>query len=140
MAKVRSKVNVSITSVGGSSFQAIGNRINVSGPSRTSQEIDGTDMDSPSKEYFGDLQDGGELTVSGNFNTTDVGQSAVEAAVGNQRDVKVEYLNPADDSVLRTYDFTAAVLEWSTDASSGSMLTYECRFRISGAITRTDPV
>jgi hypothetical protein len=144
MAKVLSKTKFYIgqgdpdtTTPAADTFDRVGNLITTTGPEFTKDDIEHTDMDSVLKEFFGDLANPGNFNFTANRNFGQVGQTAARALVQGQeqRNMKVERLDPADDSVLETADFRGEVMEWSEEASQGAAFTITGRCKISGAVT-----
>jgi hypothetical protein len=146
MAKVLSKSVLYIgqgiapaTAPGADTFDTIGNLTALSGPEFSKDEIEHTDMDSTSKEFFGDLPNPGSINFTANRNFGDAGQSAARADVLQQvqRNIRVERLDPANDAVLETVDFVGEVMEWTEDAGQASVFTITGRIKISGDVTIT---
>jgi len=146
MAKVLSKSVLYLgqgvapaTPPGSDTFDTIGNLSAISGPSFSKDEVEHTDMESTAKEFFGDLPNPGELSFTCNRNFGDTGQGALrdDAAGQTQRNVRIERLDPADDSVLETVNFIGEVMEWSEDSTQGSPMTITGRIKISGSVTFT---
>lgn len=144
MAKVLSKSVLYLgqgvapaTLPGVDTFDTVGNLTAMSGPEFSKDEIEHTDMDSTAKEFFGDLPNPGSMNFTANRNFGDVGQDAVrdDALQQVQRNVRIERLDPADDSVLETVDFVGEVMEWTEDAAQSSVFTITGRIKISGAVT-----
>lgn len=120
-------------------FDTVGNLTALGGPELSKGEIEHTDMESTAKEYFGDLPDAGSLNFSANRNFGNAGQVAArdDAQQQVQRNIRVERLDPADDSVLETLDFIGEVMEWSEDASQASVFVITGRIKISGTMAFT---
>ena len=146
MAKVLSKSVLYIgqgvapgVAPGADTFDVIGNLSALSGPEFSKDEIEHTDMDSTAKEFFGDLPNPGSINFTANRNFGDAGQTAARADALQQvqRNVRVERLDPADDSVLETVDFVGEVMEWTEDAAQASVFTITGRIKISGDVTIT---
>lgn len=144
MAKVLSKTKLYIgqgvapgVAPGADTFDAVGNITATTGPDITKDEIEHTDMDSTSKEYFGDLANPGSLSFTCNRNFGNLGQTAARADAQQQvqRNIRIERIDPADLSVLETADFIGEVMEWSEDASQSSPFIVTGRIKISGDIT-----
>ena len=74
-----------------------------------------------------------------NRNFGNAGQTAVRADVQTQvqRNIRIERLDPADDSVLETVDFIGEVMEWTEDSSQSSPFSVTGRIKISGSLTIT---
>ena len=146
MAKVLSKSVLYIgqgvapgTPPGSDTFDKIGNLVSISGPEFSKDEIESTDMESTAKEFFGDLPNPGSLNFTCNRNFGDAGQTAARTDVQAQiqRNVRIERLDPADDSVLETVDFIGEVQEWTEDAAQASVFTITGRIKVSGSVTFT---
>lgn len=146
MAKVLSKTRLFLgqgvapgVSPGADTFDRIGNISAASGPELSKDDIEHTDMDSTIKEFFGDLANPGSISFTANRNFGDTGQDAArdDAQAQIQRNVRIERLDPADDSVLETVDFIGEVMEWSEDATQASPFTVTGRIKISGPLTFT---
>ena len=118
-------------------FDTIGNLTALSGPEFSKDEIEHTDMESVAKEFFGDLPNPGSINFTSNRNFGDAGQTAArgDALQQVQRNIRVERLDPADDTVLETVDFVGEVMEWTEDASQAAVFTVTGRIKISGAVT-----
>lgn len=146
MAKVLSKTRLFLGQgvapgvlPGADVFDRIGNITAASGPELSKDDIEITDMDSTIKEFFGDLANPGSIGFTVNRNFGDVGQDAARADAQSQivRNVRIERLDPADDSVLETVDFNGEVMEWSEDATQASPFTATGRIKITGPLTFT---
>ncbi len=146
MAKVLSKTRLFLGQgvapgvlPGADTFDRIGNISAASGPELSKDDIEHTDMDSTIKEFFGDLANPGSISFTANRNFGDTGQDAAraDAQAQIQRNVRIERLDPADDSVLETVDFVGEVMEWSEDATQASPFTVTGRIKISGPLTFT---
>ncbi len=146
MAKVLSKSKLYIgqgvapgVAPGADTFDQVGNVTALSGPSYSKDEVEHTDMESTAKEFFGDLTDYGEITFTCNRNFGNAGQTAARTDAGGQtkRNIKIERLDPADDSVLETADVIGEVMEWNEDATQGSPFTVTGRIKLSGTVTIT---
>jgi hypothetical protein len=122
---------------GGDVFDVIGNLSALSGPEYSKDEIEHTDMDSTAKEFFGDLPNPGSINFTANRNFGNAGQTAARADALQQvqRNIRVERLDPADDSILETVDFVGEVMEWSEDAAQSSVFTVTGRIKISGDVS-----
>lgn len=118
-------------------WDTVSNRTTITGPEATKSDIENTDMDSTSKEYFGDLPDNGSINISGNRNFGNAGQAAARTQAGSNltRAMRVQWLDPSDDSVQETAVFFGEIMEWSVDASQGSANTFTTRAKITGDVT-----
>jgi len=144
MAKVLSKSRLYIGQgiapgvlPGADVFDRIGNISAATGPELSKDDIEHTDMDSTIKEFFGDLANPGSVSFTANRNFGDAGQIAAraDAQAQTQRNVRIERIDPADDSVLETVDFVGEVMEWSEDSTQAAPFTVTGRIKISGALT-----
>lgn len=146
MAKVLSKSVLYIgqgvapaTPPGSDTFETIGNLTALSGPEISKDEIEHTDMESISKEFFGDLANPGSISFTCNRNFGNAGQTAARTGAQEQvqRNIRIERLDPADDSILETVDFIGEVMEWSEDAAQASVFVITGRIKISGTLSFT---
>lgn len=146
MAKVLSKTRLFLGQgvapgvlPGADVFDRVGNISAATGPEFSKDDIEHTDMDSLVKEFFGDLANLGSVSFTANRNFGDVGQVAVrdDAQAQIQRNVRLERIDPADDSVLETVDFVGEVMEWSEDATQASPFTVTGRIKIVDVATFT---
>ncbi len=146
MAKVLSKSKLYIgqgiapgVAPGADTFDLIGNITAVSGPEFSKDDVEITDMESTAKEFFGDLPNPGSLNFTANRNFGNAGQTATRTDAQDQvqRNIRIERLDPADDSVLETVDFVGEIMEWTEDASQGAPFTVTGRIKISGSVTFT---
>lgn len=144
MAKVLSKTRLSygqgdgdVVAPGADTFDLVGNVVSITGPEFSKDEIEHTDMDSTAKEFFGDLKNPGSLNISINRNVGNVGQEAMrtDAQAQIRRNVKVERLDPSDNTVIETADFKGEVMEWSEDSSQSAPFTATARVKITGDVT-----
>lgn len=144
MAKVLSKTRLSygqgdgdVVAPGADTFDIAGNITAITGPEFSKDEIEHTDMDSTAKEFFGDLKNPGSMNVTFNRNVGNVGQEAIrtDAQAQVRRNVRIERLDPSDDSVIETADFKGEAMEWSEDSSQAAPFTATCRIKISGDVT-----
>lgn len=144
MAKVLSKTRLSYgqgdgntVDPGADTFDIVSNQVSVTGPEFSKDDIEHTDMDSPGKEFFGDLPNPGSVNLTMNRNIGNVGQAAMRADAQAQqlRNIRLERLNPADSSVLETADFKGETMEWSEDSSQAAPFTATARIKISGTVT-----
>lgn len=124
---------------GADTFDIVGNITAVTGPEFSKDDVEHTDMDSTSKEFFGDLANPGSVNITINRNIGNVGQEAMrdDAQAQIRRNVRVERLDPSDNSVVETADFVGEVMEWSEDSSQGSPFTATARVKITGDVTYT---
>lgn len=150
MAKVPSRINLKVgqASGGGSpgtdTFNEVGHLTDVSQSGGAKNEIDATDFDSTAREFFGTLPDAGSIEFEGFRDVGDVGQDdathgvrVLQATQAEQRNIKIEYLDPSDDSVLETADFIGEVMEFNVGGTQDNMLTISGRIKISGEVTYT---
>ena len=96
-------------------------------------------MDSTAKEFFGDLANPGSINFTANRNFGNAGQIAArdDAQAQVLRNVRIERLDPADDSILETVDFIGEVMEWNEGAAQASVLVITGRIKISGTLAFT---
>ena len=122
---------------GADTFDVCGNITAVTGPEFTKDEIEHTDMDSTSKEFFGDLKNPGSMNLTINRNIGNVGQERIrdDAQAQIRRNVIIERLDPGDLSVIETATFVGEVMEWSEDSSQAAPFTATARIKVTGDVT-----
>ena len=144
MAKVLSKTRLSYgqgdgatTAPGADTFDVAGNITAITGPEFSKDDIESTDMDSTVKEFFGDLKNPGSLNITFNRNIGNTGQDRIRTDAQGQitRNVRVERLDPKDDSVIETADFKGESMEWSEDSTQAAVFTATCRLAIRSDVT-----
>lgn len=118
-------------------FDRVANLITTTGPEFSKDDIEHTDMDSELKEFFGDLANPGNFSFTANRNFGNTGQATTRSQAQGQvqKNIRIERIDPADNSVLETVDFRGEVMEWSEEASQGAAFTISGRVKISGAVT-----
>jgi predicted secreted protein len=120
-------------------FAAIASVSDISGPERSREEIEVTAHDSPDKykEYVKGLKDGGEVTITLNY---DPGQSTHQDLDGDfeeddLRDYQLVVL-PGDADQL-TVQFSAMITSMGEEYPIDDKMEMEVTFKISGKPTRT---
>jgi predicted secreted protein len=120
-------------------FAAIASVSDISGPERTREEIEVTAHDSPDKykEYVKGLKDGGEVTITLNY---DPAQSTHQDLDGDfeeddLRDYQLVVL-PGDADQL-TVQFSAMITSMGEEYPIDDKMEMEVTFKISGKPTRT---
>lgn len=124
---------------GADTFDIIGNVTAITGPELSKDEVEVTDMDSVNKEFFGDLANPGSINFTCNRNYGNTGQTRArtDAQAQTLRNIRVERLDPSDDSVLETVNFVGEVMEWSEDNTQGAAATVTARCKITQDLTFT---
>ena len=117
----------------GSTWLVIGEITSVEGPSGEAEEIDVTHLGSSAKEYMVGLPDEGSLTLQGNYNPSDAGQSQcwADRASQTKRQFRVTYT----DSGPTVASFEAYVKSFSTSLGVGNKISVSIGLRISGAVS-----
>ena len=114
---------------------AFGEVTGISGLGATRPEVEATHLDSTGVERIGGLQDGNEITITGNY----VRDSEVDGFVTDVAATQVPtrtYRIEVPTSPRRTYSFTGIPLSWSIDDLNPSgVVTFSLGLRISGSVT-----
>ncbi|MFC4333861.1 phage tail tube protein [Salininema proteolyticum] len=126
-------------STGAGAFVTIASIADISGPERSREEIEVTAHDSPDqyKEYVKGLKDGGEVTITLNY---DPAQSTHRDLDGDfEENALLDYqvvVLPGDADEL-TIEFSGLCTSLSESYPVDDKMEMEATFRISGKATRT---
>ena len=129
MAKIKSfGVAVSVAS------NTIGGLTDVSIPESEVTDIDVTTHDTSGgyKEYVGGLKDGGVVTLSGDYNISDTGQTYLRTAANQGGDPVACVVTFSDTS---TASFNAVVKGYGVTNPLDDVVGFTASLRISGAVT-----
>lgn len=108
----------------------------ISGIELTADTIDTTTLDSDGgyKEFIGGFKDAGEVTISGNFEPSDItGQNAMYAAFESGNTIAFQILFPA--SLGASWSFNGVVTGFSTSAELEDLVSFEATIKVSGKPT-----
>ena len=107
----------------------------VSGVGSTRPETEVTHLDSTGVERIGGLQDGNEVTISGNYiRDAQVDQFVTDVATA-QTPTRT-YMVTVPTSPERTYSFTGVPLSWELgELTPSGAVTFSLGLRISGDVT-----
>lgn len=148
MAYTGSKSQVgrgTIVSIGGQTgtggtFTTIGEVTDASFSGAAWGTVDVTNFDSGvDDEFISTTRNNGDLTLQGNMIDAEPGQVALFAAydTGFKYDFKVQ-LQPAQGQTTgKVYTFSALVTSLETSIQTRSVVNFNTKLKISGAITRT---
>jgi predicted secreted protein len=116
-----------------STYEAIGQVIDFDGPGGKASIIDTTNLGSVAKEKLPGLMDEGSFSMTCNYDSTDLGQTALQAARTAQTSVqmKVTFTDTA------TAVFTAYVMEMKVTGKADSKVEVAFTLEITGAVTWT---
>lgn len=126
-------------STGSGSFVAIANVSDIGGPERSREAIEVTAHDSPDKyrEFIKGLKDGGEVTLTLNYDPGSATHSALDADFEEDalRDYQVVLL--PGDADEHTWDFSALISGLGDAFPIDDKMEREATFKISGKPTLT---
>ncbi|MEU0584588.1 phage tail tube protein [Streptomyces sp. NPDC006132] len=126
-------------STGAGSFIAIANVSDISGPERSREAIEVTAHDSPDqyREFVKGLKDGGEVTITINYDPGNTTHSALDGDFDEKdlRDYQVVIL-PGDPDE-HTWDFTGMITDLGDAFPHDDKMEREVTVKISGKPTLT---
>ena len=117
-------------------FTVVGEVLSISGPEMSRGEIDVTALSDTAKRSIPDILDNGSVTVNLNFDGRDISQQAMltdAQSLGNARNMRIVL------SDTTQFDFVAFVTNITHAMSSGSQITRDVSFRITGPVAVTNP-
>lgn len=121
-------------STGSGSFSTIANVSNLEGPGREREAIEVTSHDSPDqyREFVKGLKDGGEVSITINYDPTDTGHEALDDDFEEKelRDYQVVILPGTSDE--HTWEFSALITEISDSFPVDDRMEREVTVKISG--------
>lgn len=124
---------------GAGTFVAIANVSDLSGPSRAREAIEVTAHDSPNqyREFVKGLKDGGEVTVTVNYDPAAVTHTALDADFEEDdlRDYQIIVLPGEDDE--HTWGFSGLITAIGDEFPVDDRMEREVTFKISGKPTLT---
>lgn len=123
------------TSTAQSTAQEIGEVTDFTGPGGAAAIIDITHLQSTAKEKLVGLRDEGQLSLSLNFNATQVGQVALRAdrATRTKRKVVIKFSDTATNAAV----FDGYCQQFSITGSVDNKVAANCVIEIDGAVTYT---
>lgn len=115
--------------------QAVGALSSISGVSASANTIDVTTLDNADgyKEFIGGFKDGGEVSLSGYFDYTDLGQKALYAGFESRDITECEIVFPA--SMACKWTFSGVVTAVETGAELDGAISFSCTIKVSGKPT-----
>lgn len=118
-------------------FTAIGEVIEVTGPSQTNDEFETTHLGSTAKEFLAALKDNGSCEFEAHFNPSNTQQDNLwaDAASGATRSYRIVWSDPAS-SPDPYVEFTAFVSNLSMATPPNDSVKISGSLRITGALTK----
>lgn len=111
----------------------IGSLISISTPEKTADSKEATTLDVTDgyKRFVAGLKDGGEVTISGYFDSADAGQLALDT--GFEAGTEDTYIITFPAAIGATFTFTAIITKYKPgDASLEDPMEFEATFKVSG--------
>ncbi|GEC02952.1 hypothetical protein SSP24_06070 [Streptomyces spinoverrucosus] len=124
-------------STGAGAFVAIANVSDISGPERSREAIEVTAHDSPDeyREFVKGLKDGGEVTITINYDPGDTSHSALDGDF-EEKDLRAyQVVILPGDPDEHTWDFTALITDLGDAFPIDDKMEREATFKISGKPT-----
>lgn len=112
--------------------QAIAELTEIGGLDLSQDTVDTTTLDSTGgyKEFIAGFKDGGEVSLSGFFNPSDAGQTAIYNAFTGATVDTYQILFPS--SLGATWDFKGVVTGFKTGAALEDAISFEATIKVSG--------
>lgn len=123
------------TSTAQSSAQQVGEVVDFSGPGGAAAVIDITHLGSTAKEKLPGIPDEGQLSLSLNYNATDVGHLALIADRGTR--TKRKGLLKFNDAVTHCAVFDAFCIQYTPQGAVDNKIAANAVIEITGGVTYT---
>lgn len=127
------------TAAKGTSFkigtQAVGSLSSIGGIAVSADTIDVTTIDNTDgyKEFLGGFKDGGEVSLSGYFDYSDLGQKALYTAFESGAVSACEIVFPA--AAACKWTFNGVITAYETGAELEDAISFDCTVKVSGKPT-----
>lgn len=124
---------------GAGTFAVIANVSDISGPSRERESMDVTAHDSPDKyrEFVKGLKDGGEVTITLNYNPANSTHSDLDADFEEVALRKYQVVVLPDTADERTWEFSGLITSIGDEFPTDDKMEREVTFKLSGKPTLT---
>lgn len=115
--------------------QAVGSLSSIGGVAVSADTIDVTTIDNKDgyKEFLGGFKDGGEVSLSGYFDYSDVGQKALYTAFESGAVSECEIVFPTGAACK--WEFDGVVTAYETGAELEDAVSFDCTIKVSGKPT-----
>ena len=113
--------------------KAVAHLTKIGSPSIKWDTVESTALDTTDdfKQFLKTFAEGGEVSISGNFDFTDDGQKAVIAAMAAGADeLECAIVFPA--AIGAKWSFKASVSAFSTNAETAGIVTFEATLKVTG--------
>jgi predicted secreted protein len=126
-------------STGSGSFSVIGSVTEISGPSREREAIEVTAHDSPDqyREFVKGLKDGGEVSLTINYDPNDAGHEALDDDFEERDNRDYQIIIFPDTADEHTWDFEALITAIGDEFPHDDKMSREVTVKISGKPTLT---
>lgn len=116
-------------------YTTIAEVTNITGPSKTRETIDVTNLDSPDgyREFIAGFRDGGEIVLTMNFTVDGYEQMDIDFA----SDDTINYQLVLPDAGEYTLGFAGLVTALPLAVPTDSQITVDVTIKITGAVTST---
>ena len=113
----------------------VGNLTSIGGVSVSADTIDVTTLDNADgyKEFLAGFKDGGEVSLSGYFDYSDVGQKALYTAFESGTVTECTILFPT--AMACKWEFDGVVTSIETSAELDGAISFSCTVKVSGKPT-----
>ena len=114
-------------------FTAISEVVNITGPALTREFIDTTNLDSTDgyREFITGFRDSGEVTITANW----IRDGYIDMKTDYDSDDSVNYQIVVGDTSATTLEFAAFVTAMPLSIPTGSQITMDATFKITGDVT-----
>lgn len=115
--------------------QAVGSLTSIGGVSLSADTVDVTTIDNTDgyKEFVGGFKDGGEVSLSGYYDYSDEGQTALYTAFESGTSTECTIKFPV--SVGGQWTFNGVVTAYETGAEMDGAVSFDCTVKVSGKPT-----
>lgn len=120
-------------STDGETWEAIPNLTTIPSPDTTTEDVDATDHDSTGNEYLSGMTEGGEVAISGWFNSAEARHVGLYADKVAGTNLYWRILYP--DPLATFWDFRARVKSFRITAVSKQMTAIEGSLKVNGTPT-----